>query len=174
LPLSLADGQAFAADDAVGQADRFLACPVLVHDGGQEAAQVVELQLAALAGDDGHAGVAQQLPVHHHVEDVLARHARLLGDQHGRERAGLGVGQQLLELAALARLRAGLAVVLVPADDAVAAPVGQGLDVLVLPGGAVLLLVGAHADVPDRGLAVVGHASSFLGNAASRSWRLAW
>ncbi|HXG09297.1 MAG TPA: hypothetical protein VNK04_05865, partial [Gemmataceae bacterium] len=90
MPLTLLDRQALAADDAVGQADRLLAGPVLVHDGGEEAAEVVELQLAVLAGDDGHAGVAEQLPVRHHVEDVLARQARLLGDQHGRERAGLG------------------------------------------------------------------------------------
>jgi hypothetical protein len=95
--------------------------------------------------------------VHHHVEDVLTRHARLLGEQHRQEGARLGVAEQLLKLAPLARLGAGLAVVLVPADDAEALPLGEGVDVLSLSGRAILLLVGAHADVADRRLAFVLH-----------------
>jgi hypothetical protein len=151
------------ARDPLGELDGFLARPVLIDDGGDDAAQVVELQFPALAGDDRHTRVAEQPPVLHGVEDVLSRHAALLREQHRLEGARLGIAEQLLKLAPLARLGAGLPVVLVAADDAEPLPLGEGLDVLPLPGGAVLLLVGAHADVADRRPTFIFHRNLLSG-----------
>ena len=67
------------AADAMGtsQLQRFFAGTVLVNDRRDHTAEVVEFQFAPLARDDRNAGVAEQTPVLHAVENILARHTAL-------------------------------------------------------------------------------------------------
>ena len=45
---------------------------------GDHAAQVAKIEFATLAGHNLYAGVTQQSPMKHGIEDVFARHADLL------------------------------------------------------------------------------------------------
>ncbi len=71
-PLALLGPQTLSAGHALCQFHRFLASTMLVDDGGDDSAEIIESQPSALAGDDVHTGRPQQTPMQHDVEDVLA------------------------------------------------------------------------------------------------------
>lgn len=152
--LSLFGLQSLTAGDTLRQFDGFLSGPVLIHNGCDDAAEVIEVEFATLARHDLDASVSQQSPMDHDVEDILAGHAALLREQYSLELATLGILEQPFEFRAVGRFGASQSVVFIPRQNPVAQSLNQLLNVTPLTSRTVFLLVGTHADIAHRWLQV--------------------
>jgi hypothetical protein len=86
----------------------------------------------------------------HGIKNIFPRHTALLGKQYGFESPVFGVCKQATKLGSVGRLGACQSMVFVPRGDSESVAFGHGLDVASLTRRAILLLIGAHADVANR------------------------